>query len=171
MDECGFSPSQPNYSWTVSGERKRIPYENPQRRRINVMAAMIVHGNSGALVRSKKSSGSFTSEEFIEFLTQTFEPVAGLKVVVMDNYSIHRSKVVKAACRRLRSKGIILYYLPPYSPELNDIEGVFGAIKHHDMPERAYRSLDELEDAIDSAFDSAERRLKSRCAHSLRPGA
>ena len=88
MDECGFSPSQPvNCSWTVSGERKSIPYENPQRLRINVMAAMIAHGNSGALVRSKESSGSFTSEEFIEFLTQTSEPVAGLKVVVMDNYS------------------------------------------------------------------------------------
>ena len=39
-----------------------------------------------------------------------------------------RSKVVKEACRILRRAGIILYYLPAYSPELNDIEGVFGAI-------------------------------------------
>ena len=169
VDECGFSPSQPvNYSWTVPGERKRVRYENPQGRRINVMAAMMVDGRSGALSWSKKS-GSFKSEEFVEFLRRTFAPVEGLKVVVMDNYSIHRSKVVKKACRSLRREGIVLYCLPPYSPDLNDIEGVFGAIKRHDMPERTYRSLEELEDAIDSAFDRSEQRLKSRCEYSLRP--
>ena len=168
VDECGFSPSQPvNYSWTVPGERKRVRYENPQGRRINVMAAMMVDGRSGALSWSKKS-GSFKSEEFVEFLRRTFAPVEGLKVVVMDNYSIHRSKVVKKACRSLRREGIVLYCLPPYSPDLNDIEGVFGVIKRHDMPERTYRSLEELEEAIDSAFDRSEQRLKSRCDHSLR---
>ena len=105
----------------------------------------------------------------MQFLTRTFVGIGGLKVVVVDNYSIHRSKVVKEACGILRRAGIILYYLPAYSPELNDIEGVFGAIKHHDMPERAYKSLDELEESIDSAFDRADRRLKSRYEHSLRP--
>ncbi len=171
MDECGFSPSQPvDYSWTVPGERKRVRYENPQGRRINVMAAMMTDGRSGALSWSKKS-GSFKSEEFVEFLRRTLAPVEGLKVVVMDNYSIHRSRVVKKECESLRSEGIVLYYLPPYSPELNDIEGVFGAIKHHDMPERTYGSLEELEDAIDSAFDRSEQRLKSRYEHSLRPDA
>ena len=89
----------------------------------------------------------------------------------MDNYSTHRSRVVKDACGRLRRQGIVLYYLPPYSPELNDIEGVFGAIKHHDMPERAYGSLDELGESIGSAFGRADRRLKSRYENQLRPTA
>ena len=104
-------------------------------------------------------------------MSRTFSDVSGLKVVVVDNYSIHRSKVVKDACGTLRRAGIILYYLPPYSPELNDIEGVFGAIKHHDMPERSYKSLDELGESIDSAFDRADQRLKSRYEYQLRPTA
>ncbi len=171
MDECGFSPSQPvNYSWAVWGERKYAPYENPNRRRMNVMAAMMSDGRSGTLVWSKQPR-PFRSEEFVKFLTRTFSEVNGLKVVVVDNYSIHRSKVVKEACGSLRRAGIVLYCLPPYSPELNDIEGVFGAIKHHDMPERAYKSLDELGEAIDSAFGRADRRLKSRYEYQLRPAA
>ena len=171
VDECGFSPSQPvNYSWAVWGERKYVPYENPNRRRMNVMAAMMSDGRSGTLVWSKQPR-PFRSEEFVKFLTRTFSEVNGLKVVVVDNYSIHRSKVVKEACGSLRRAGIVLYYLPPYSPELNDIEGVFGAIKHHDMPERAYKSLDELGEAIDSAFGRADRRLKSRYEYQLRPAA
>ena len=107
----------------------------------------------------------------MKFLSHTFYEVNGLKVVVLDNYSIHRSKVVKEACGRLRRAGIVLYYLPAYSPELNDIEGVIGAIKHHDMPDRAYGRLDELGEAIDSAFGRAERRLKSRYERQLRPAA
>ena len=171
VDECGFSPSQPvNYSWTARGERKYVPYENPNRRRTNVMAAMISDGRTGSLVWSKQPR-PFRSEEFVKFLRRTFSGVSGLKVVVVDNYSIHRSKAVKEACGMLRRAGIILYYLPAYSPELNDIEGVFGAIKHHDMPERAYKSLDELGESIDSAFGRADRRLKSKYEHSLRPWA
>jgi transposase len=37
--------------------------------------------------------------------------------------------------RRLR---IYFYYLPPYSPELNEIEGVFGVSKRHELHERRY---------------------------------
>ena len=171
MDECGFSPSQPvNYSWTSWGERKYVPYENPNRRRVNVMAAMMNDGRTGSLVWSRQPR-PFRSEEFVKFLTRTFASMDGLKVVVVDNYSIHRSKVVKDARRRLRRQGIVLYYLPPYSPELNDIEGVFGAIKHHDMPERAYGSLDGLGESIDSAFGRANRRLNSRYEYQLRPSA
>ena len=90
---------------------------------------------------------------------------------VLDNYSIYCSKVVNEAYGRLRREGTVLYNLPPYSPELNDIEGVFGAIKHHYMSERVYGSLDELGESVDSAFVRADRRLKSRYEHSLRPTA
>lgn len=98
----------------------------------------------------------------MKFLRQTFSEVSDLKVVVVDNYSIHRSKVVNEVCGMLRRAGIILCSLPAYSPELNDIDGVFGVIKHHDMPERSYKSLDGLGESIDSAFNRANRRPKSR---------
>ncbi|MXY22351.1 MAG: hypothetical protein F4Y49_13580 [Dehalococcoidia bacterium] len=72
VDECGFSPSQPvNYSWTAWGERKYVPYENPNRRRMNVMAAMMSDGRTGSLVWSRQP-GSFKSEQFVKFLTRTF---------------------------------------------------------------------------------------------------
>ncbi len=50
LDECGFAPSQPvNYSWVRPGERKHIPYENPQGRRLNVLAALVPDGPYAAL--------------------------------------------------------------------------------------------------------------------------
>jgi transposase len=38
----------------------------------------------------------------------------------------------------LRGLRIYFYYLPPYSPELNEIEGVFGVSKRHELHERRY---------------------------------
>src|SRR5207244_3870629 len=46
----------------------------------------------------------------------------GRLVVVMDNGSMHVSHVIKEALPALKEEGIEFYYLPPYSPELNDIE-------------------------------------------------
>ncbi len=115
-------------------------------------------------------SRSWKSEDLLEFLL-SIPQGPGLLVVVLDNASIHTSKVIKAARRTLRQAGIVLYYLPPYSPELNAIEREFGAIKHYDMPERVYGSVPALMEAIDGAFARAEQRLMARSAYQLRPAA
>ncbi len=83
-------------------------------------------------------------------------------VVVLDSGSIHVSRVVKAARAGLRQHRIYRYYLPPYSPQLNLIEPVFGGIKAHDLPARAYTSWEAPEDAIDAGFAHAELRLLAR---------
>lgn len=97
----------------------------------------------------------------------------GPLVVVLDNGSIHVSQVVRDALPALTAQGIELYYLPPYSPELNAIEAVFGGIKAHGLPERRYTSVPALLEAVDIAFTEAEARLLARKhpSHQLRPTA
>ena len=48
-------------------------------------------------------------------------------IVVMDNLGSHKSPAIRAA---LRAAGAKLFYLPPYSPDLNPIEQVFAKLKH-----------------------------------------
>jgi transposase len=48
-------------------------------------------------------------------------------IVVMDNLSSHRSKIVR---QLIRSAGAKLFFLPKYSPDLNPIEQVFAKLKH-----------------------------------------
>lgn len=91
----------------------------------------------------------------------------------MDNGSIHVSRVIKDALPALKAQGIELYYLPPYSPELNAIEAVFGGIKAHGLPQRCYPTIPALLEAVDTAFTEAEARLLARKhpSHQLRPAA
>jgi putative transposase len=46
--------------------------------------------------------------------------------VVMDTLSSHKAAVIRKA---IRAAGAKLFYLPPYSPDLNPIEQVFAKLK------------------------------------------
>lgn len=57
------------------------------------------------------------------FLLPTLKPG---DIVVMDNLSSHKRQPVRQA---IRSAGAKLWFLPPYSPDLNPIEQVFAKLK------------------------------------------
>ena len=159
VDECGFAPSQPvSYSWTPAGQRKAVPYENPQGRRVNVLAAYSPLGPQPALTWGY-DRGPLIAEQFVDFLGKIPRLAGEPLVVVVDNGSIHVSHVVREALPGLREQRLYLYYLPPYSPELNDIEAVFGGIKRDELPERSYAGYESLETAICAGFRHAEDRL------------
>ena len=46
--------------------------------------------------------------------------------IYMDNLSVHRSKVIRD---RLEELSIAYVFQPPYSPQYNGIETVFGLVK------------------------------------------
>ena len=46
-------------------------------------------------------------------------------IVIMDNASIHHVDGVVAL---LETLGVLVFYLPPYSPELNPIEELFSKV-------------------------------------------
>ncbi len=92
-------------------------------------------------------------------------------MVVLDNASLHISKAAKAARPALARLGIYLYYLPPYSPELNEIESVFKQVKHHEIPHRSYTSKADLREAVEQGFRSYRLKLRPKPCHQLRPAA
>jgi putative transposase len=59
-----------------------------------------------------------------QFLVPTLRPG---QIVVMDNLGSHKAKAVRAA---IKATGARLWFLPPYSPDLNPIEQTFSKIKH-----------------------------------------
>jgi putative transposase len=166
LDECGFAPSQPvTYSWVRPRERKRVPYENPQRRRYNTLVLYAPDGPAPAL-DWYGTRQHLTADDLLGFLVVR-PPSPVPLVVVLDNASFHRSRDVQEARPALWARGIYLYYLPPYSPELNDVERLFRTIKHHDLPERTYTPLTALVDAVEGAFARREAHLLVQ--HSLQP--
>lgn len=157
------------YSWTRRGERKRIPYENPQRRRVNALAALVRHDPSPSLTWDT-APRHLTSRDLLAFLPGIPHRTDVPLVVVLDNASHHRSDAVRAALPRLWAQRIYLYFLPGYSPHLNLIEPVFRVIKHQELPARTYPTVPVLEAAVDSAFTAYETRHYNAAKARIKPG-
>lgn len=82
-------------------------------------------------------------------------------MVVLDNVSIHRALKVREAQPGLRKQNLHLYYLPAYSPELNDIERVFRKAKHEAMPQRLQPHARALLAAVHACFRDLRDELTS----------
>ncbi len=156
-------------SWVRAGQRKVVPYENPQRRRYNTLVLYAPDGIQPAFdwIGAPRT---FTGADLVHFLLER-PPSPVPLVIVLDNASLHHSRVVQDALPQLWAKRISFYFLPPYSPELNAIETVFRGIKHYDLPERVYTPLAALEAAVDAAYTRFEAKLLAQSSHPLRPAA
>ena len=144
-----------------------MPFENPCRRRVNVLAAYRPGGRRPRL-DWWAAARTWTSADLVAFLREL--PAAGVpRVVVLDNAGLHTSKLVKAARPGLARLGIYLYYLPPYSPELNRIEAVFRQVKYQRMPTRSHAELGDLRMAVEKALRDHRESLTEKRKKKLRP--
>ena len=87
-------------------------------------------------------TGSLNAEGFEGWLNQYLLPSLKIpSVLIMDNAPIHRKNVIKEL---VESAGHQVLFLPKYSPDLNDIEHDFSALKRARMYAPVNTSLDEV---------------------------
>ena len=88
-------------------------------------------------------------------LSKTLKPG---DLVILDNLGSHKGKAVR---QMIRAKGAKLFFLPPYSPDLNPIEQLFAKIKNA-MRQAAGRSVEAVHDALASTLQTVSQ---SECAN------
>ena len=82
-------------------------------------------------------------------LVQTLKPG---DIVVLDNLGSHKGRDVR---RIVRKAGARLFFLPPYSPDLNPIEQLFSKIKHA-MRKAMGRTMKAVHDALADVLDKIQ---------------
>ena len=82
-----------------------------------------------------KSSGSVNSNIFYDFIRGSlipqmhpFDRESPKSIVIMDNCSIHHVSEVE---QLFDAVGIVVLFLPPYSPDYNPIEQTFSYVKYY----------------------------------------
>jgi transposase len=84
--------------------------------------------------------GPINGRMFLAYVEQVLVPALEPgDIVVMDNLGSHKGKAVRDA---IRAAGARLFFLPPYSPDLNPIEQVFAKLKHL-LRKAAERTVDD----------------------------
>ena len=154
QDETGISltPSL-GRTWAPKGE---IPCERVTGKRGGFCISSAISLGGRILFRVEK--GKVTAETFVDFLKKVMRHHRGRKVVVVtDRAPPHVAKHVNDFIET-NKKTFALYYLPPYSPELNPVDRVWGYLKKNKLRDHTARSLDELKKLTLSSMWSIQRR-------------
>jgi transposase len=139
FDESGFClvPYIP-YAWQEQGET--ISIESGHSERLNVLGFM----NKRNELEAYTMEGSVDSAVVVHFFNEFCQTIEGPTVVVVDNASIHRSEAFQEEFPKWEKEGLLVFYLPAYSPELNLIEIVWRFMKYEWIEFWAYTSFDHL---------------------------
>ena len=106
-----------------------LKFQTVNGKRMSAIAAMSTNGVEDFYL----VEGSVNGEIFCEYLRNSLLPILqpfngtnNNSIVIIDNASIHH---LDEACRLILSSGSLLWFLPPYSPDLDPIEELFHQVK------------------------------------------
>src|SRR5437868_4628651 len=128
IDESGVDRSigTKRKGWAPRGKRPRQIKRFHRGTRFQILPAYTQDG----VIHFRVYEGSTDNGVFEDFI-ETLLPYCGKwpdprSVLIMDNASFHYSEKIEQLCD---DAGVVLLYLPPYSPDLNPIEEFFGELK------------------------------------------
>ncbi len=138
-DESGLrSDSQVGRGYAPMGNTPEIQL-NTQRARLNYIASI---SNQGA-VRFMLYTQKLTAQVFIVFLERLIRQRTRKLMWIVDRHPVHRAQAVKDWFAK-HAQDIELFYLPPYSPQLNPAEYLNCDVKqgvHSKSPSRNQNQL------------------------------
>ena len=147
----GRTPYIP-YAWQDKGGGMPLPCRDGAR--INVQG---LYSLTEGELRSRMITGKMTTGKVASFFDGFTETVKKMTVVVIDNASIYTAKAITEKLDDWARKGLYLYFLPAYSPELNLIEIVWWKVKYEWIHRSTYTSFKSLWVSLSHIFSEIGR--------------
>ena len=95
----------------------------------------------------------YDAEVFLQFLKNVLSQYPnGKTVIILDNARIHHAKLLKEFLEENKDC-LELVYLPPYSPNLNKIEELWGWLKDSVINNVFFHSREEIQKAVQKFID------------------
>jgi transposase len=139
------------HAWAKRGADLRVPA--PGQSRKLALLGVLDHAAGRLIVHRSTTKRSTDFVALLEQLDRHYGPQPGRPtrrvVLVLDNGPIHTSKLTGAALAE--RSWLTVEWLPKYAPELNDIERSWRDLKRHFLAHKTFRSIDQLDAAVDHA--------------------
>ena len=131
-------------TWAPSGETP-VVRTTGKRFRLNMLSAISAKGGLNFMV----CTGTVAAPQFCEFLDRLMHGRRRKIFLIVDGHSMHKAKAVKEHIERFEGR-LELFFLPPYSPELNPDELVWNHVKTHTVGKVICQSFQELQQKVES---------------------
>lgn len=145
-DEAGVRTDYHSGTTWAPISRTPIVAGTGKRLSVNMFSAVNTRGK----LHFSFFEGSLNSAAFIDILKNLLADIEGKIFLILDGASYHRSAETKAFVKSTKGR-LTLFFLPPYSPQLNPDEWVWKNIKHDYVGRLASRTRNELEKGIEKA--------------------
>lgn len=154
QDEAGVSLTPVlGKTWAPKGE---IPVVRVTGKRGSFCITSAISVGGRMLFRIEK--GKINAKTFIDFLKKMRWHHHGRKVIVVaDRAPAHTAKAVGEFVEE-NKKVFALYYLPPYSPELNCSDHLWGYLKENKLKNHMAKSVNELKKLTLSSMWSIQKQ-------------
>jgi transposase len=155
LDAC--HPSQATkvgYAWSPKGARKNVP-SRPGQRRVNVVGSL----DPATLTLVTSFHDKVDSDAIVQHFKKLrrLHPSHQTLHVILDQGSYNRSAATAEAAAAL---GIELWFLPPYSPNLNLIERMWKLMNEKVRNNVSFESFAEFEATIKKFLQKSWRGLR-----------
>lgn len=153
-DEAAVSmePCVP-YGWQFPDEEAAMPTSSGKG--VNCFA-LLTRDNRAVVETTQENINAELIFEQIERLS--FE-LRRLTVVVIDNASMHRARVIKERIEVWQKRGLFLFYLPRYSPHLNIVETLWRKLKYEWLQPSDYETRETLSYGVKQALKAVGKSL------------
>ncbi|MFD0769153.1 IS630 family transposase [Bacillus sp. CGMCC 1.60114] len=146
-------------TWSETGMQRRIPTYG-HHAKVTLFGTVNAENGDFFCVLSE----SCDAEAFLDFLKQTLARYADKYIVmVLDNARIHHAKLLRPFLEEHQHR-LFLIFLPPYSPERNPIERIWGWLKEAVILNRFHKDQEAFQQSITSFIEwmkgSPEKILK-----------
>ncbi|SCW68839.1 Transposase [Paenibacillus tianmuensis] len=141
-------------TWFLCG-KQRIIRTTGKHRGVKLLAT--VDYATGEIVWQEDEK--YTAETFLSFLQKVVAHYPkGKIVIVLDNARIHHAKLIQPFLEEMKGR-LELVFLPPYSPKLNLVEGLWKWLKSDVINNVFYHTVAEIRNNVQQFMDEI---MKSR---------
>jgi transposase len=134
-------------TWAPVG-RTPVVAGTGKRRSISMVSAVSPRGE----LHFDIQEDSIKAEDFLAFCRQLISDAGRPVFLILDNSQVHRAKILKEYASQSNGQ-LTLFFLPPYSPELNADEWVWKNVKHDNLGRAAAKSTGDLARFAYAALD------------------
>lgn len=152
---CDESSIRTDYhAGTTWSEKGKTPIVKATggRHSCNMVSAISPRGK----LRFMTVNGSMNATRFCEFLDRLMQGQQRKIFLVVDQHPSHKANKVKSHIEKFKGR-LELHFLPPYSPELNPDELVWGYLKKT-IARHVVQTKEELRNKVISILKSLQKR-------------
>jgi len=136
-------------TWFIKGKQRKIPTYG---KHCGVKLVGILNYETGYVYCEEHEK--YDAEVFLGFLKNVLlKYTSGKIVMILDNARIHHAKLIQPFLDENKDR-LNLFFLPPYSPNLNLIEGLWGWLKSNVINNVFFHKVDEIRTAVNSFIDN-----------------